>query len=132
MPIVANADGSNTYQYQLTNNCTQAFFYTSFEIVGGVFATDLNPSSVYNGEPSLGYSYDINNPFPNADIPFFGIQFETSTSDGPKNGDTETFAYTLPASESVPDEVQIVVQLSNSPVHHYVFSLATNSVNCCI
>ena len=130
LPIVANADGSNTYQYQLTNNCTQAFFYTSFEIVGGVFATDLNPSSVYNGEPSLGYSYDINYPFPNADIPFFGIQFETSTSDGPKNGDTETFAYTLPASESVPDEVQIVVQLSNSPVHHYVFSLATNSVNC--
>jgi len=103
--IMLDADKNRTYSIRVTNNCTNKLIYTAFQLPNGVVAMDPPNNSIYTA-PS-GREYSVRNP---NFSPFYSIRFK-SEMDSISNGESDVFAYTLPA-QSAPDYIHVIVRVS--------------------
>lgn len=116
--ITTNANGSKTYEFKVTHNCVHALSYVAFQLPANYVATDRQDGGTYN---AWNVKYLIENPTNN---PFYSIKFE-SVGEGIKNGEMETFTYTLPSGAPVLNPLKVQVKASTST---YLVSMSTT--NC--
>jgi hypothetical protein len=90
---IANNNGTTTLTWRITNNCNRGLSHVSFSLPTGVVATEPTHKSIYTA-PS-GLKYEVENPTNN---PFYAIKFNTTGSEGIKNGGSDLFTYTIPGS----------------------------------
>jgi hypothetical protein len=89
---VDNGNGTTTVTWKITSSCSHALSFAWFELPVGLNATSPAHNSVYTA-PS-GRQYTVENPTEN---PFHAIKFN-AIGEGPKNGQSDTFVYTIPGS----------------------------------
>jgi len=125
LPALINPDGSTTYNIQVTNNCSQSFFYALFELPTGVLPVSPSNGDTYTGVIS---SYDVLVPHT---LAYTGILFDESLSSGAQSGETELFSFTLPAGTPYQSSFNAEVQISNSANFNYTFNISDSSNNNC-
>ncbi|NLE76640.1 MAG: VWA domain-containing protein, partial [Chloroflexi bacterium] len=81
-------EGVTTFTFRVTNHNSRALSNVAFELPPG--QTALFPRN--NGTYNAARSYNVENPTNN---PFWSIKFET-IGEGIKNGESDTFQYTVP------------------------------------
>lgn len=90
---VDNGNGTTTLTWQITNNCDYGLSHVSFRLPSKMVAIEPAHESIYTA-PS-GRQYEVENPTNN---PFYAIKFNTTGSEGIKNGASDLFIYTIPGS----------------------------------
>jgi hypothetical protein len=90
---VDNGNGTTTLTWRITNHCNKGLSHVSFGLPAGVVATEPAHESIYTA-PS-GRQYQVENPTNN---PFYAIKFNTTGSEGIKDGESDLFSYTIPGS----------------------------------
>lgn len=84
------SDNNVTLTFSIRTNCDRALSYAAFELPEG--ARVIAPNSNYKGT----YRYGIENPTNN---PFYSVKFEAKKAEEYKNGASDTFSFTIPASD---------------------------------
>lgn len=92
--------GQTTYTFEVTNACKNAISHASFELPSGTTAISPDDNSTVRGDIA---SYNIENTTNN---PFYSIKFET-IGEGAKDGQTETFSFTVGTELDDPFQVEV-------------------------
>jgi len=103
---VTEVGTTSVYTFEVVNNCDRALSHVAFELPDDYFAISPLDGEVYNG---VHNDYDIENTTEN---PFHSIKFET-IGEGIKNGETETFEYSLANDASVLSSIKISLKAGN-------------------
>jgi len=104
LTITADAAKNRTYRIRVTNNCPTPLVYTAIQLPDGITAVEPAQLSVFEAES--GREYEVRNP---NYAPFYSIRFK-SVAAGIAGGQSEIFAYTLPA-QAAPDYIHITSRL---------------------
>jgi hypothetical protein len=107
LKITKDVKGDKTYQIRVTNFCASPLIYTAIQIPDGVVALAPANNSTYTS-PS-GRTFVVRNP---NFTPMYSIRFK-SNGNGPTNGQSDVFVYTLP-EQSSPAYINITSRLSPS------------------
>jgi choice-of-anchor A domain-containing protein len=114
--ISAVVNGSNTtLTWEITVNCDRALSHVSFALPNGIKATTPADESTYTA--ASGRQYTVENTTNN---PFYSIKFNT-IGEGIKNGQTETFTYTIPTTFDADAAMQIELKAgTNSKTLNFI------------
>lgn len=105
LSITKDSEQNRTYRIRVTNNCPGKMIYAAFQVPDGVVALAPANNSIYTA-PS-GREYEVRNPNYS---PFYSVRFK-SLGDSIGTGESDIFAYTLPA-QSNPVFIHSIVRIS--------------------
>lgn len=91
---VNNGDGTTTISVKACSDCSHGLSYIAFSLPPGVTPSWPSDGGTYQGSLK---SYGVEN---TTNSPFYSIKFETLDSDGIKDGECDTFRFTVPTAQA--------------------------------
>ncbi|NQV18303.1 MAG: LruC domain-containing protein [Armatimonadetes bacterium] len=121
--MVNNCNGTTTLTIKVTNNHSNELSNVACGLPAGVV-----PSEPEHGNPYYGVigTYIIENPTIN---PFYSIKFET-TSNGPVNGEEDTFIYIIPTDDAIAMTSMTVYAKASGNTGQFMFAFAWQGGDC--
>ncbi len=111
--ITTNANGTKTYQFKVCSEASNAVSNVAFQLpptAKAVVNAAAGTPSLTNYTGTSGITYKIEN---GTNKPFYCIKFNT-IGEGIKNGQCETFLYTLPAAIPILANIKVSVKYANT------------------
>lgn len=121
--LTNNGNGTSTFSFKITNNNDKNLIYTVFELPAGKSAVSPANGSTYTGPTD---TYNVDNPTEN---PFHALKFH-KTGQAIKNGESDTFVFTLNNSDIGLIQTMRVQSKASATVGQGVFDTQPTPDSC--